>query len=103
MIVAAFIVLAFALLVVVVALLALVSRHAPAPTRAGHRVTVHTLRPDDQTIHGVIVAEYTDRLILEGAEYITPTGGTPIPGATVAVQKPVSWIEDYGDVAVGRD
>src|SRR4051812_30075844 len=41
------------------------------PSRLGHRVTVHTKQPDDQTLFGVVVGEYDDRLALEDAEYVT--------------------------------
>lgn len=104
MTIAAFAVLGAALLIVAGALVIVSSRRAAAPVRRGHRVTVHTVRPDDQTIHGVLVAEYADRLELEAAEYVTAQGAEPIPGATVAIHPSrVSWIEDYGVVAKAAD
>jgi hypothetical protein len=64
----------------------------------GHRVTVHTRQPDDQTLHGVLVRETADRLVLADAAYVTPHGKDPIPGETAVVFKSnVSWLQEHGD------
>lgn len=59
----------------------LANQLAHAPTRVGNRITINTKQPDDQTVAGVCVADYVDRISLEHAEYIRPGGNvTPIPG-----------------------
>lgn len=70
-----------------------------APSRVRHRVTVHTKQPDDQTLFGVVVGDYTDRLVLEDAEYVTPTGGRPIPGRQDIATKDIAWIDVHDQVA----
>jgi hypothetical protein len=67
-----------------------------APPRVNHRVTVHTKKPDDQTIYGVIVGDYTDRLCLEHAEYVTPQGGQPIAGRQDIATRDIAWIDVHG-------
>jgi hypothetical protein len=67
-----------------------------APPRVNHRVTVHTKKPDDQTIFGVIVGDYTDRLCLEHAEYVTPQGGQPIAGRQDIATRDIAWIDVHG-------
>lgn len=70
------------------------------PPRVGHRVTVHTKKPDDQTIFGVCVGDYLDRLVLEDAEYVTATGGKPIPGRQDIATRDVAWIDVHDLVAL---
>jgi hypothetical protein len=70
------------------------------PTRMGHRVTVHTKKPDDQTIFGRVVGDYTDRISLEEAEYVTPAGGQPIAGRQDIAWTDVAWIDVHGQVTV---
>ena len=69
-----------------------------APGRIGQRVTVHTKQPDDHTIHGVIRAEYADRIVLEHAEYVTGSGPRPLPGVVHVEKREVAWIDSHGDV-----
>jgi hypothetical protein len=65
----------------------------------GHRVTVHTKQPDDQTIHGVLVRETHDRFVLVDASYITDRGETPIPDRAVVFKASVSWLQEHGEPA----
>jgi hypothetical protein len=86
-----------ALLAAAFALVAVtVLRLAPGPVRTGRRVTVHTRQPDDQTLHGVLVRDYRDRLELEGAEIVTAQGNTTIPGTVHVPAEAVSWLQDHG-------
>lgn len=80
---------------------ALGSRPAPEapPPRVGHRVTVHTKKPDDQTIYGVLVADYPDRLVLEHAEYVTSTGARAMPGTQHVATRDIAWIDVHQLVA----
>jgi hypothetical protein len=65
-----------------------------APRRVGHRVTVHTKKPDDQTIFGVVAGDYLDRLVLEHAEYV-------IPGARHEIEtRDIAWVDVHGLVTV---
>lgn len=70
-----------------------------APARVGHRVTVHTKKPDDQTIFGVVAGDYKDRLVLEDAEYVTPQGGHPLPGRQDIRTQDIAWVDVHALVA----
>jgi hypothetical protein len=72
---------------------------AKAPPMIGHRVTVHTKKPDDQTFYGVLIAEYADRILLEDAEYVTPTGPVPMQGTQRIAQADIAWIDVHALVA----
>ena len=74
------------------------------PTRIGHRVTVHTKQPDDQTLFGVVVGDYTDRLALDDAEYVLR--GQPaqaLPGRQDIAKADISWIDVHAHVATPAD
>lgn len=73
---------------------------AVTPPRVGHRVTIHTKQPDDQTIFGVLIGDYADRLVLTDAEYVTPRGGQPIPGEPHIATRDVAWIDVHALVAL---
>jgi hypothetical protein len=75
---------------------------AAPPPRVGHRVTVHTKQPDDQTIFGVLVGDYPDRISLEHAEYVTPTGGKPIAGRQDIATRDIAWIDVHALVTGGE-
>lgn len=58
------------------------------------RVVVHTRRPDDQTIAGVLVMETRAGLRLEGAEYaVNGTERHRLENAVWIPREAVSWIE----------
>jgi hypothetical protein len=70
------------------------------PARVGHRVTVHTKKPDDQTLHGVVVGDYADRLSLANASYVTPERAVPIDAQRHDIDKrDIAWIDVYALVA----
>lgn len=71
-----------------------------APSRLGHRVTVHTRQPDDQTIFGVVAGDYTDRIVLEDAEYVLSTGGSALPGRQDIEKAHIAWIDVHAHVTV---
>jgi hypothetical protein len=91
----AIVLVAAALAVAVVALLVVARRLAPGPARAGRRVTIHTTQPDDQTLHGVLVRDYRDRLELVSASLVTAQGETDIPGTVHVPLERVSWLQDH--------
>jgi hypothetical protein len=70
-----------------------------APARVGHRVTVHTKKPDDSTLFGVVTGDYTDRLVLEDAEYVTAHGPQPLPGRQDVEKHDIAWLDVHGRVA----
>lgn len=70
------------------------------PSRVGHRVTVHTKQPDDQTIFGVVVGDYTDRIALEDAEYVVARGDNQVlPGRQDIATSDIAWIDVHAHVA----
>jgi hypothetical protein len=62
----------------------------------GRTVTLHTKQPDDQTIHGSLVRETPDRLVLVDASYVSSTGEHPIPDRVIAMKSNVSWLQEHG-------
>ena len=98
---------ACALLAAVVALvvLAVRSRVLPAPALAGKSVVVHTKRPDDQSIRGILVGQYADRWILQDAVYLHREGSVAAEGVVhvpvlsiSSVQELAPPVEDTGAV-----
>jgi uncharacterized membrane protein len=81
---AAFLILAASLAVLAsvvgVVSVAVRSRVLPGPSLAGQTVVVHTRRPDDQSIRGILVAQHADRLILQEAVYLDPEGEVAAEG-----------------------
>ncbi len=69
------------------------------PSLVGQRVTVHIRKPDDQTLYGVVVGDYADRLVLEDAEYVTTSSRHPLPGRPTIERDRISWIDAQGVVA----
>jgi hypothetical protein len=67
----------------------------PGPVTTGYPVTVNTKRPDDQTLHGVLVREHPDRLELEDAVWVQPHERTPIPGTVRISKGNISWRQDH--------
>jgi hypothetical protein len=83
------------LIVLVVGASVVVGADRKAQIAHGSLVTVHTNKPDDQTLHGVLIGDYADRLVLEGAKYVTSAGEQPIPGAVVVPKSSVSWLQQH--------
>lgn len=61
--------------------------------KRGQPVTVHTKQPDDQTLHGVLMDEHSDRLVLQAARYVTSAGDQPIPDTVVVLKANVAWLQ----------
>jgi hypothetical protein len=80
---------------------AALDRHAAqlAPSRVGQRVTLHTKHPDDRTMFGLVTGDYTDRVVLEDAEYITAEGPRPLPGRQDIERSDIAWIDVHAHVA----
>jgi hypothetical protein len=75
------------------------ARGHAGPSRVGQRVTVHTKQPDDQTLFGVVVGDYIDRIALDDAEYVTAKGARPLPGRQDIATTDIAWIDVHGRVA----
>jgi hypothetical protein len=72
------------------------------PSRVGHRVTVSTRMPDDQTLFGVVVGDYTDRICLDDAEYvIAGAPNQPLPGRQDIAADNIAFVAVHGHVATG--
>jgi hypothetical protein len=85
------------LLTAIVVALVLYARHRwlSGPPLAARTVEIHTKRPDDQTIRGVVFAEYTDRIVLIHALYRHSTGDQPIQDLQVSVPREnIAWFTE---------
>lgn len=91
---AASIVLAVALALAVTALVVLARRHMPGPPLSGRTVVVNTRRPDDQTIKGILHAQYADRWTLRNAVAVTPVGEKPLGGVQHIPVANIAWIQE---------
>ncbi len=85
---------ALAFVVVVLAGVAVRSRLAPGPVLTGRTLVVHTRRPDDQTLRGVLHGQYADRLTLRDAVYVHPSGEQPAGGLVHVPLANVSWVQE---------
>lgn len=74
------------------------SQVAPGPPLVGRTIELHTRRPDDQTIRGVLVAQHSDRWTFDQAVYRHSSGDQPIKDRVVHV--PVANIAWYGEPSV---
>jgi hypothetical protein len=81
------------------------ARLMPAPSLVKRTVVVHTRRPDDQSIRGVVVAQHADRLILKEAAYLHGAGSDPdnqpILGLAQIPFTSISWMQEVGDRSKG--
>lgn len=66
----------------------------PAPRIVGRTVVVHTRRPDDQTIRGVLHGEHTDRWVLRDAVHVHAGGETPAGGLVHIPVQVIAWAQD---------
>ena len=77
------------------AFVALRSQATNGPKLAGRTVELHTKRPDDQTIRGVLVARHADRWTLEQAVYRHSSGDQPIGDPVVHVPADnIAWFTE---------
>lgn len=69
-------------------------RLRPAPSLRGRTVVVHTRRPDDQSLRGVLVAEHADRLTLRDVVYLHATGDRETGGLVHVPLASISWMQE---------
>lgn len=68
------------------------------PAAHGHRVTINTRRPDDQTLTGIVDGEWADRVRLVDAHVVTATGTQPVPGGIVSIPKTnEAWRQEHAE------
>lgn len=68
-------------------------RDTPPPIQ-GRTVVIHTRRPDDQSIRGVMVGMYADEVVLEQPQYITADGPRPIDGPLHVPTANIAWWQE---------
>lgn len=77
-----------------VALLLVVNRDRILARARGRDATVHTQRPDDQTIRGVLTRTWPD-FVLADAHYVTAAGKTAIDGRARIPRSHVAWWQEH--------
>lgn len=65
-----------------------VADREPGPSLEGKTLVVHTRKPDDQSIRGICVADYGDRLVLRKALYYGTEGASTSAGGDIEIK----WI-----------
>lgn len=62
----------------------------PAPSLVGETVVVHTRKPDDQSIRGIVACDYADKLVLREASYVHASGLQPAKGEVEVLKVGIS-------------
>lgn len=62
--------------------------------KRGREATVHTQRPDDQTIRGILIRTWPDFVIAD-AHYVTAAGKTAIDGRARIPRSHVAWWQEH--------
>lgn len=96
---AAFLTIAAALVILVVAdrVGALAVRFRmiiPGPSLVARTVVVHTRKPDDQTIRGILTARHADRITLAEAAYLHGRNEQALGGIVHVPVDNVAWIQE---------
>lgn len=79
--------------------LALRSQLAPGPRLTGRTVTVNTRKPDDQSIRGILVGQFADRVSLTDAIYLHPSGDERVPGVVHVPVANIAFIQEFEPVS----
>lgn len=80
--------------VVALAVVALRSQLAAGPSLAGRTIVVHTKKPDDQSVRGVLFAHHADRLVLREVVYLHAESATPLQGLVSFPMESVSFWQE---------
>ncbi|WP_217913225.1 hypothetical protein [Miltoncostaea marina] len=83
-----------ALAVLGLVVVALTGRAGPAKPLRGRTVVVHTRKPDDRSIRGVLVAEHRDRITLADAVYLTKDREIALDGLQHIPADAVAFIQE---------
>lgn len=70
------------------------ARNSIGPPLAGRTVVVHTRRPDDQSLRGVLVAQHADRLTLRDVVYLHLSGEQEVGGMVHIPLGAVSFVQE---------
>lgn len=73
------------LLIVVTVCAAPVARRERPASLVGSRVTVHTRRPDDRSLTGIVDQDTASYVRLVDASYVTSAGVQPVPGGVAII------------------
>jgi hypothetical protein len=77
-------------------------RAVSGPSLVGKSLVVHTRKPDDQSVRGVVDAHYADRLVLRDAAYLHASGAQSAGGLVdVLLINVSSWQELQAPAAEG--
>ena len=85
------------------AFVALRSRLAPGPSLAERTVIVHTRRPDDRSIRGILVGHYADRVTLREAVYRHSSGDQDAGGLIHLPLVVISSIQEITEITETGD
>ncbi len=95
----AIVVAAIAVAAILVAVLAL-RRVTPGPSLAGKTVVIHTQRPDDRTLKGVLHGQHSDRWVLRDAVAVMPGGfEQPLGGTEHVPVANISFVQEVEGIA----
>ena len=70
--------------------------------RARPTVVVHTRRPDDQSIRGVLLGDYADRVVLRDAIYLYASGEQAAAGLVHIPRATISTMQELPADAPGQ-
>ena len=84
----------FLIVGITTAALALRSRVMPGPSLVAKTVVIHTKRPDDQSIRGVLVAQHADRFTLREAIYLHSGGEQEVGGLVHVPIEAVAFLQE---------
>lgn len=74
------------------------------PSMVGKSLVVHTRKPDDQSVRGIVAAHYADRIVLRDAAYLHASGAQDAGGLVDVLLINVStWQELQAPAAEPRD
>jgi hypothetical protein len=86
-------VVAFAALLIL-AVLAARSQLAAGPPLSGRTIVIHTRKPDDLTLRGILHAQHADRWTLRDAVVVTAAGDRPAGGLQHVPVANISWAQE---------
>lgn len=80
--------------VIALTLIAIRSTLSTGPTLASKTVIVHTRRPDDQSLRGILVAQHADRITLSEVVHLYASGDQAVAGSVHIPLVNVSTIQE---------
>lgn len=74
------------------------SRLAPGPSLATRTIELHTRRPDDQSLRGVLIAQHADRVTLREVVYLHQSGDRGVAGVVHIPVGNIAWMREIEPV-----